>query len=269
MSDFIKKEAGGVPFYAPFSQMDFCSAGITTREGGVSEGHFASLNLGLRTGDDRENVMENLRRVCRAFDAEPEEAVATKQEHLATVRRVGKEDKGIGLTRPPFSEGVDGLITDEPALPLLAFSADCVPILFCDPVTKAVGVAHSGWRGTVQKIAAEVVVAMEKEFGTRPEDIHVAIGPHIGACCFEVDFPVYEEFLRAFPEKDGFARPGGEKYYIDLSGAVEYTLRQRGVEHISDMQTCTVCHWETFFSHRKMGGKRGLFGAVIIRNRQE
>lgn len=263
---FVKKEMAGVPVFAPFSQLPFCSAGITTREGGVSEGHFASLNLGLRTNDTKENLEENVRRVCAAFGTVPSMVVSTRQEHTDTVRRADRVDAGTGFTRPRFPEGVDGLVTNEPGLPLLAYFADCVPILFCDPEKKAVGVCHSGWRGTVQKIAAQTVKAMEAEFGCRPEHIHAAVGPHIGACCFEVDRPVYEEFAKAFPENGGFARPVGEKYYIDLSAAVEYTLKETGIREITNMHTCTACHADTFFSHRKTGGKRGCFAAVIMIN---
>ncbi len=260
---FIKKELAGIPVYAPFTAFPFCSAGITTRAGGVSEGHFASLNLGLRTNDTEENLQENVRRVCAAFETQPECVVSTKQEHTNIVKRVDAADAGTGLTRPRFSEGVDGLVTDTPRLPLLAYFADCVPVLFCDPEKKAVGVCHSGWRGTVSKIAAVTVAKMEAEFGSRPGAIRAAIGPHIGACCFEVDRPVYEAFYEAFPACDGFARPVGEKYYIDLSAAVEYTLKEAGVTEIENMHTCTACNAETFFSHRKTKGKRGCFVAVI------
>lgn len=260
---FIKKESNGVPYYAPFTDMDFCSAGITTRAGGVSEGYLSELNLGTRCGDTEEALQENYRRLGAALGLPFEKIVSTNQKHTKVVRRAYKEDAGVGITRPRFSEGVDGLVTNEVGLPLLAYFADCVPVLFCDPVQKAIGVCHSGWRGTVEKIAAETVHKMEAEFGSRPQDLRAAIGPHIGACCFEVDAPVYEAFAAAFPEKDGFARPKGEKYHIDLSAAVEYTLCGAGVESISNMKTCTTCHGETFFSHRKTAGKRGCFAAVI------
>lgn len=261
---FVKKESNGVPFYAPFTEFPFCSAGITTREGGVSEGHFASLNLGLRTADTKENLEENVRRVCAAFDTAPENVISTKQEHTNRVLAVTAQEAGIGITRPRFPEGVDGLVTNQPDVLLMSYYADCVPILLCDPVKKAVGCVHSGWRGTVGKIGAEAVRLMEKEYGSRPSDIHAAIGPHIGGCCFEVDVPVYAEFKAAFPENGGFiSRNIGEKYYIDLSGAVEHTLRTAGVRNITNMRTCTVCHHETFFSHRKTQGKRGCFVAVI------
>ncbi len=260
---FIKKECSGVPYYAPFTHLPFCTAGITTRVGGVSKAHLSSLNLGMRCGDTEENLTENLRRVGSAFGFSYEKIVTTHQEHTNIVRRVYEEDAGAGSVHPRFPEGVDGLVTNVPGLPLLAYFADCVPVLFCDPEKKAVAVCHSGWRGTVQKIAKETVEKMTAEFGSRPENIHAAIGPHIGECCFEVDAPVYEAFYAAFPENDGFARKNGEKYHIHLSAAVEETLREAGVEKISNMKTCTACNADTFFSHRKTQGKRGCFAAVI------
>jgi len=260
---FIKTEKNGIPYYAPFADMDFCTAGITTRAGGVSKGYLSELNLGTRCGDTEEALSENYARLGAALGFSADAIVSTNQKHTSVVRRARREDAGTGIIRPRFPEGVDGLVTNEANLPLLAYFADCVPVLFCDPVKKAVGVCHSGWRGTVEKIAAETVRKMETEFGSRPKDIHAAIGLHIGACCFEVDAPVYEAFAAAFPEKGGFASPKGEKYHIDLSAAVEYTLRAAGVENISNMKTCTACHAETFFSHRKTAGKRGCFAAVI------
>ncbi len=261
---FQKREIAGVPFYAPFCTIPFVTAGFTTREGGVSEGEFASLNFRLNCQDTKENIAENVRRVCAAFHTSPEKIVTTRQEHTTRIRRVGKEDGGTGFVRPRFPEGVDGLVTNEPGLTLFTFFADCVPILLCDPTRKAVGAVHSGWRGTVGKIAAAAVEKMAAEFGSDPGDIHAAIGPHIGKCCFQVDTPVYEEFLAAFPKQGGcvFAKKD-EKYYIDLSRAVEETLKEAGVGHISNMHICTACNDTEFFSHRKTGGKRGCFAALI------
>ncbi len=259
---FLKKE-NGIPYYAAFADIPFCTAGITTRAGGVSEGYLSALNLGTRCGDTAEALEENYRRLGQALEIDPEKIVSTNQEHGAVVRRVFREDAGVGIVRPRFLEGIDGLVTNEPDLPLLAYFADCVPVLFCDPVQKAVGVCHSGWRGTVQKIAKATVEKMKEEFSSSEGDIHALIGPHIGACCFAVDAPVYEEFLEAFPAENGFAEKKGEKYYIDLSAAVESTLKEAGVGVTEDMQMCTACESEIFFSHRKTGGKRGCFAAVI------
>ena len=105
---------------------------------------------------------------------------------------------------------------------------------------------------------------MAEVFSSRPSDIRAAIGPHIGACCFEVDAPVYEEFFKAFPKENGFAERKGEKYHIDLSAAIRKTLADAGVSEICDIHLCTACHADEFFSHRKTGGKRGCFGAMIM-----
>ncbi len=261
---FLKKQSGGVPFYAPFEDVPGIRAAVSTREGGVSEGYLSSLNLRVSCGDTVENVAENLSRFGKAAGFLPEKTVTTRQEHTVNIRRCTMEDAGTGLFRAPFAEGVDGLVTDTPGLALLTYYADCVPVLFCDPVRKAVGICHSGWRGTVGKIARKTVEKMAEAFSSHPSDIRAAIGPHIGACCFEVDAPVYEEFLKAFPKENGFAERKGEKYHIDLSAAVKKALLEVGIREICDIGICTACHADEFFSHRKTAGKRGCFGAMIM-----
>ena len=251
------------PYIEVFGEHPFCVAGITTRAGGVSEGYLSAMNVGTHCGDSPEALEENYRRLSAWMEIPYENMVSTNQKHTDVVRRVEMEDAGVGITRPRFSEGVDAIITNAPHLPLIAYFADCVPVLFCDPIQKAVGVCHSGWRGTAQKIAEKTVLAMKQEFGSAPQDIRAVIGPHIGKCCFEVDAPVAEEFLKAFPKEGGFYTQKGEKYHIDLTAAVAHALSSAGVEHIEKMDICTACNSETFFSHRKTGGKRGCFGAVI------
>lgn len=265
---FLKKQSGGVPFYAPFDSISGVRAAVSTRHGGVSEGYLSSLNLRVSCGDTEENVKENLRRFAAAVGFSPENAVTTRQEHTTCVRHVTEKDLGTGVTCPPFPEGVDGLVTNTKGLALLTYYADCVPVLFCDPAQGAVGICHSGWRGTVGKIAEKTVEKMTEVFSSRPSDIRAAIGPHIGACCFEVDAPVYEEFFKAFPKENGFAERKGEKYHIDLSAAIRKTLADAGVSEICDMHLCTACHADEFFSHRKTGGKRGCFGAMIMRTEE-
>lgn len=261
---FQKTVKCGVPLYEIFTDLPFVAAAITTREGGVSEGEFASLNFRQNCADTEENKKENVRRICAAFGTAPEKIVTTTQEHTTVIRKVGKEDGGTGFVRPRFPMGVDGLITNEKGVTLFTFFADCVPVLLCDPIKKAVAAVHSGWRGTVGKISAAAVRKMKEKFGTDPRDIRAVIGPHIGSCCFAVDRPVYDEFLEAFPSDNGFLKEEkGGKYYIDLSEAIRETLRAEGVEMIEDMKKCTVCLSEEFFSHRKTGGRRGCFAALI------
>ena len=162
---------------------------FSTRLGGVSEGQLSSLNLGTHRGDKPENVRENYRILGKAVGFAPEETVFTKQVHSALVERVGRADCGRGLQREA-EHGVDGLVTDEPGVALTIFSADCTPVLLFDPVARAIGAAHAGWRGTAAGIAARAVEAMQREFGCRPENIRAAIGPCIGPCCFETDADV-------------------------------------------------------------------------------
>ncbi len=268
---FQKTVKNGVPLYEVFCDIPTVSACITTRAGGVSGGEFATLNFRQNCEDTEENKKENVKRICASFGTSPEKIVTTTQEHTTVIRKVGKEDGGIGFVRPRFSEGVDGLITNEEDVTLFTFFADCVPVLLCDPVKRAVAAVHSGWRGTVGKISAEAVRKMKREFGSDSGDIRAVIGPHIGSCCFAVDRPCYDEFLAAFPSDNGFLKEEKDgKYYIDLSRAIQKTLRAEGVENIEDMEMCTVCRSEEFFSHRKTGGKRGCFAALIrIRDAHE
>ncbi len=254
--------AGAVPFYRPFAEKGVLCA-VSTRAGGVSKDHLASLNLGLSVGDTPQNVRENLARFARAAGFCAEKTVYTKQEHTDVVVRVDEKNAGMGVWRERFPFGVDGLVTRTPHLPLLAYFADCLPVLFYDSITRAVGICHSGWRGTVLEIAKKTVQKMQTEFGTEPQNVCAAIGPGIGKCCFLVDAPVYEAFYHAFPEQNGYAEKTGEKYKIDLAAAVEGSLRAAGVTKIIKADLCTACEKDTFFSHRASGGKRGLFAAVI------
>ena len=169
---------------------------FSTRFGGVSEGALASLNLGVHRGDRPANVRENYRRLGAAVGFDPKNTVFTKQVHSDIVQRVGRQDCGRGLVFP-VEEARDGLVTDEPGVALTIFSADCTPVLLFDPVARAIGAAHAGWRGTAAGIAARTVEAMRREFGCRPENLRAAIGPCISQCCFETDSDVPEAMLAA------------------------------------------------------------------------
>ena len=153
--------------YLTSDVLDGAAHCFSTRFGGVSEGALASLNLGTHRGDRPENVLENYARLGRAVGFAPEETVFTKQVHSALVERVGRADCGRGLQREA-EHGVDGLVTDEPGVALTIFAADCTPVLLFDPVARAIGAAHAGWRGTAAGIAARAVEAMQREFGCRP-----------------------------------------------------------------------------------------------------
>ena len=236
--------------------------GFTTRFGGVSTGHLSSLNLGMHRGDDPENVRENFRRLTQALDIPLEQLVLTWQVHTDVVRRVGKDDPN-GIDHRNYPQ-CDGLITNEPGIALWVFTADCTPILLHDPVTGAVGAAHAGWRGTALGIAGKTAREMVAAFGCRPENIRAAIGPSIGACCFETHRDVPDAMLAALGDEAlPYIRPQGEKYYVNLKEINALWLRKAGVQHIEICTDCTACQPDRFWSHRVTGGLRGSQGAII------
>ena len=237
---------------------------FTTRLGGVSGGDLASLNIGTSRGDQRENVLENYRRLGSAIGFDTSKLVLSRQTHSDIVHVATEDDAGAGLFTPALSE-CDGLITNTAGLALVVFTADCTPILFWDTVTGAVGAAHAGWRGTALGIAARVVEAMQREYGSRPEDIHAAIGPNIGVCHFETDEDVPQAMVSAFgPEVNKWIIPKGEKFYLDLKQINALVLRRAGVKQIEISDDCTVCQNRRFWSHRVTGGQRGSQGAIIV-----
>ena len=240
---------------------------FTTRFGGVSTGEFASMNLSFTRGDREEAVRENFMRVARALEVETENFVFSDQTHTTNVRRVTREDAGKGFVRPRDYADVDGLITDEPGLTLVTFYADCVPLYFVDPVHRAIGLAHSGWRGTAARMGAVAVAAMGREFGTRPEDLICAVGPSICRDCYEVGEDVAQKFRAAFAgcEREVLTEKPHHKYLIDLWRANERVLLEAGVrrEHLAVGRLCTCCNSNILFSHRATGGKRGNLGAFL------
>lgn len=238
--------------------------GFTTRCGGVSQGIYRGLNLGLSRGDSREAVLENYRLLGKAMGFSPENAVQSKQVHGDRVRLVRDADRGAGLFAPAL-EPCDGLITALPGTALVVFTADCTPILLCDRATGAVGAVHAGWRGTALDIAGKAVRAMEAAFGTRPEDISAAVGPNIGKCHFETNHDVPDEMFRAFgSEMENFITKTGTKYHVDLKGINRWLLRRAGVQTIAVSDSCTMCDPDRFWSHRVTQGQRGAQAGIIV-----
>ena len=240
---------------------------FTTRLGGVSRGMFASLNLSFTRGDDRMAVEENFRRVSKVMNCKNRDFVLSDQTHTTNVRRVGREDAGKGITRERGYADVDGLVTDEPGLVLSTFYADCVPLYFVDVKKRAIGLSHSGWRGTVGRMGRATLAAMRREFGTQPEDVVCAIGPSICQDCYEVSADVAEEFMREFSgyEEEILIDKENGKYQLDLWRANEIVLLQAGIkqEHLSVTDVCTCCNPQILFSHRASHGKRGNLGAFL------
>ena len=240
---------------------------FTTREGGVSEGIYSSLNLGFSRGDDPEKVEENYQLICSAVGIDPASIVATRQIHSDIVRKVGAADKREHLSDPVPYEA-DALITDESNVTLAVFTADCIPVLLYAEDSNAIGAAHAGWRGTVADIVGKTVKAMCEEYNGKPENIYAAIGAGIGVCCFETGAEVYEAVKAlgldcdistiAVDDKNG-------KYHVDLKEINRLLLVRAGVpdENIVISSECTKCSCEKYWSHRATNGERGTQAALI------
>ena len=213
--------------------------------------------------DDPELVRENYRRFCTALGARPEGLVRSHQVHEDTVRHVTAADAGF---LRPTNYPADALVTNEPGLSLMVFSADCIILLLWDPETRSVGAVHAGWRGTALDLPAKTVREMGRLFGARAEDIRVAIGAGIGPCCFETHDDVPDAMRAAFgPGAEAYIAPRGEKWTVDLKALNAWRLREAGVgaEHIDICPLCTACHPELYWSHRKTGDRRGVQGALV------
>ena len=262
------RQAGDLLYYTfpSFDGIDFVRHGFSTRLGGVSEGTFASMNLSFTRGDDPAAVRENFDRFCAAIRVEAEDVVISAQTHTANVKIVTAADRGQGITREKEYTDVDGLITNDPNVVLCTQYADCVPLLFVDPVKRVVATSHAGWRGTAAGIAAVTVEKMVETFGCHPEDILAGIGPSIGYCCFEVDTPVYEAFCRVPVFDEGcYTDDGGGKYHINLQEVNRRWMLRTGLrpEQITVTDLCTKCRPDVFWSHRITGDARGSLAAFI------
>lgn len=253
-------EAEGVPYlvFEPLLQFTFLSHGFSTRLGGVSEGEFSSMNLSYERGDSPEAVDENYNRICRAMGTSRENLVFSQQIHDTRVVRVDKPGR--------YLKGIDGMVSNTPGLVLTTSYADCVPLFFADPVKKAVGLSHSGWRGTCGKIGNVTVEKMREEFGSQPSDLVAVIGPSICSSCYEVS----EEVAKQFPAEAVWKKKESpaDKYQLDLWKANQLVLKEAGLkdENIYISGICTCCNSQVLFSHRASGGKRGNLNGFISIN---
>lgn len=243
--------------------------GITTRLSPNGE----DWNLSARRGTPQhppswERAVANRETLAERLGISPGRMVGCQQIHGSEVALVTGEDAGKGM-RPdrPSIQGADAMVTDEPGLYLLALSADCPPVFFYDPRKRAIGLAHSGWKGTVGQIAARVVEDMGRHFGSSPSDIVAAIGPSIGVCCYEVGPNVVEAAEPAFPAawQEGILEKRDGAIYFDLQAGIRRSLLDAGLQpgNISVEPVCTAHNLHTFYSHRGEKGQCGLFGAVL------
>ena len=238
--------------------------GFSTRPGGVSMPPWDSLNLGIACGDDMACVQENFRRFCRAVGTDVDQVVLSRQVHEDNVRLVTADDAGKGLWRQRDYESVDAMICNTPGIALSVFSADCGIILLYDPVQRAIGAVHAGWRGVASGLVRKTALEMARHFGTDPADLHCAIGAAIGPCCFETDDDVPDALRRSMgAAAEPYMERRGSKWHIDLKGLNALWLRGIGVQHIDICPHCTACRPDLYWSHRKMGTARGVQTAMI------
>lgn len=244
-------------------------AAVSTRHGGVSVGSLESLNLSFAVGDEPSNVRENRRRFSSAIGIDDSRVVCAEQVHGSQVSYVDESHLGAGYAcRESAVPGIDGMITDRPGVALWLGFADCVPVLAYDPVRRAIGIAHAGWRGTLARIAVRLVDAMSERLGSRPSDLRVAIGPSIGPCCYAVGPDVVGSFERQWdsveelfvvdPVSEGCQR-------LNLWEANRRLLVGAGVldRRITVSARCTACQADQFFSHRAQSGRAGRIASVI------
>lgn len=264
-------EVNNVKFYSfdiftEFEQRGLIKHAFSTKFGGVSTGVYATMNLHFRN-DTRENVLENYKRFCSAIDLDYKNVVFSDQIHEDKIYRVTSQDRGKGLLRKSDIKGIDALITNEKNVILTTFYADCVPIYLYDKLNNAIGIAHSGWRGTVKEIGIKTAKKMQQEFNTKFENLLIGIAPSISLCCFQVDETVCQEFKSKIPFSHKYIFEDTEqgKYKIDLQEIIKQGFINIGVleENIEISRICTKCNNDIFFSHRATGNDRGSLAGLI------
>lgn len=260
----------GVPYlvYPMLEKTGVVKHGFTTRLGGVSKGYCSTMNISTTRGDDPEAVEENKRRLAGAIGVRGEDMTFTHQTHTVNVAVVREEDRGRR-----FME-TDGMVTDVPGICLVTFYADCVPLYLVDPVRKVIGLSHSGWRGTVNRMGQVTLEKMQEVYGTDPKDVVAAIGPSICQDCYEVSEDVIDRFKDSFSRKDWkdlFYRKENGKYQLNLWRANELVFWEAGIlpEHIAVTNLCTHCNPDILFSHRTTGDKRGNLSALLALKEDE
>ena len=263
------KFGNGIPYisFNVLEQTGMVVNAFSTRQGGVSVGCLESMNLGFNRGDLDENVLKNHKIFAKAVGFPYENIVTTNQTHTTNVRVVTKEDCGKGIAKDRDYSDVDGLITNIPGIVLATYYADCVPLYILDPVNKAIGLSHSGWKGTVNRIGENTLKLMNENYGTNPKDVICCIGPSICQDCYEISEDVANEFINEFGKNNKILyNKGNGKYQLNLWESVKQVFLDAGVEYdnIYTTDICTCCNKDELFSHRGHHGKRGNLAAFLM-----
>ena len=236
------------------AELGFVTHAFCTRHSGVSQGYFASLNVGTRVGDEQNNIIQNLNIIKDSFAIPENGLVMARQIHGDRIIEIEEKD-----LLPVTVNEADGLITNRAGIAICIKTADCAPLLFVDSRLRVIGAVHAGWRGTALKIAAKMADMFSERFSSRREDIMVFIGPAIGPCCYEVDSPVFEAFA-ADKDRDRFFHKLDKKdrWAFDLLKADRLQLMKAGIpgDNIQGVNICTSCRQDLFYSHRAAKGRK-------------
>ncbi len=263
-------EMDGVPYWQSpiLIKSGLVQHGFSTRKGGISTGAYASMNLSVTRMENLEEVQRNYEIALHALGINKGDTVLVDGVHGVDIKRVDARHKGDGLVRPYTSDEAtfDGMVTDTPGIALITIHADCTPLFVLDPKKKAIGMCHAGWRGTVDGMGFQMIAAMRKEFGSDPEDLLCMIGPHIGACCFEVHEDVAQHFSDVFTGFGGVQKAETpEKYTVDLTLAMAYQLYSGGIvpRNVNIAHLCTCCNQTMFHSYRRDGLTCGAMASFL------
>jgi YfiH family protein len=255
--------------YQLFEKQNEIAHFCTSREGGVSVGNYASFNLSPFTGDNTVHVAENQRILCDEFGIDSEKLIIPFQTHGTEIREIDDEFFKLSVDeKNKYLNGIDALITNLAGVCIGITTADCVPLLFFDPVRKAVAVAHAGWRGTCARMAEKTALAMVQRYNCEPSDILVAIGPSISAEVYNVGKEVVDSFETAGFDVLKIVQIRNNTFNLDLWKANQQSLEKAGIlpEHIEVSGICTFTEHEKFFSARRLGVKSGrMLSAIILK----
>ena len=267
VKSWYRTDSGEISVYKAWNleRTGLVTHGFSTRRGGVSGPPYDTLNTAFHVDDDLDHVIENRRRLMLASNMTCAEQIHGNSIAVITTESIGRCAVRFNDSMP----GVDALITNAPGPVLSLFYADCVPVLILDPINKAIGLAHAGWKGTALAIASETVLAMQREFGSNPSDCLAAIGPAIGRCCYDVSFDVANKVISAAGDDRVLAKASQDHMRLDLKLANRFILRKAGIleQNIAISGLCTACDADDFFSYRRDGKTGRMCAFMALRGR--
>lgn len=262
---FTKTEKNGVVFFTipSFCKSGLVKCGFSSRIGGVSAGEFSTLNFSLKREGDPEHFRENIRRFARALDVDYSKIAIVNYAHADGVYALKPADAGAGLTRENTLPKADALIVDRPGIAGMTMHADCVPVFILDQRRGIASIAHSGWRGVVKRLPQKIIEYFIREYGSHPQDLLAAIGPHMGVCCFEVGKDVGDLFEKEFGRESVVC--SDEKLFADMQYGILKQFFEMSIpaQQVTVSDLCTYCREDLFYSHRRDHGKTGAMACLL------